>query len=107
MRGGTVSRWDLQITLIATNPVQDENGAWVDGEPIETKVFANRLTLGTSTWLAAASAGLHADASIQVKTAEYTGQDAVILDGLEYTIEKSQNAGEYTTLTLARRLRNG
>ena len=102
-----MSRWDLYIELMDTNPTQNESGAWVEGEPTKTGVYANRLTLGTSTWLAAASAGLHADASIQVKTAEYTGQDAVILDGLEYTVEKSQNAGEYTTLTLARRLRNG
>ncbi len=102
-----MSRWDLYITLVDTNPTQDENGAWVSGTPIKTNVYANRLKLGTSTWLAAASAGLHADASIQVKTAEYADQDAVILDGLEYNVEKSQNLGENTTLTLSRRLRNG
>ena len=102
-----MSRWDLCIELVDTNPMQDEGGAWSASEPTKTQVFANRLTLGTKTWLAAASAGLHADASIQVKTAEYTGQDAVILDELEYNVEKSQNTGEYTTLTLSRRLCNG
>jgi hypothetical protein len=102
-----MTRWNASVTLVSRNKVQSEDGSWQDGEPVETTVYANRRKVGSSTWLAAMSAGLHADASVEVRSFEYDGQDVAILDGIEYTVEKAQSTGEFTTLTLARRLSNG
>lgn len=81
------------------------------GNPTETvtdrEVFVNRYTVGLSTWLAARNAGLHADSEISLRSLDYCGEQRVVLDDTEYEVERASNTGEFTTLTLMRRLVNG
>lgn len=102
-----MTRWDMSLTLVKRVQEQRDDGSWAEAEPIRTKVWANRRKIGSSTWLAARSAGLHADASVQIRSFEYDGQEDVEIAGIEYTVEKAVRYGEFTVLTLAKRLPNG
>lgn len=99
-------RWDKVAELYTAEVVRNS-----EGDPQELKrdhavIFANSRNMGLESWAAARSYGLHADASIQVRSPEYSGQNRCVVDGVEYEIERSYDTGEYTTLTLKRRLSN-
>ena len=79
-----------------------------EGEAVETvteqQVFCNPFRVGASTWLAAMSAGLHADAQVELRTCDYDGQQRIVLRGVRYDVERANDLGEFTRLTLSRRL---
>lgn len=99
-------RYNSVATLSKEVVVSDERGNLkpVKGEPND--VFTNTYDIGMSTYMAAQEAGLHADAEIQLRTADYDGENIAEIDGIEYTVEHVQTEGEYTRLILARRLSN-
>ena len=82
-----------------------------EGVPVETAVpktvCVNKRTIGATTWVAARSAGLKADAEISLRSCDYDGQQRLVFDGTEYEVERVSNTGEYTVLTLKRRLSDG
>ena len=79
-----------------------------DGVPRQVHVdqpcFANPFSMGASAYAAARAAGLHADAQFQVRSCDYAGQQSVLADGVAYDVERVEGTGEFTVLTLARRL---
>lgn len=100
-----MSRYRETATLSSFEVVQNGDGT---RDEIETKrdVFANELTIGFAAWNAARSNGLHADASIQLRTCDYQGEQSVTMRGIPYEVERVQSSGEFTTLTLKRRIAN-
>jgi len=99
-------RWDKVANLYSAKVTHDSEGNPSEEKADEATVFANAMNMGLESWAAARNSGLHADASIQVRSAEYSGQNRCEVDGTEYEVERSYDTGEYTTLTLKRRLRN-
>lgn len=101
-----MTRYNDVITLLAViNNGVDEYG----NQKVKTtskEVFANKYRMGLSAWAAAKSAGLHADAQFTVRSCDYAGESVCVADDTEYDVEKAVNKGEYTTLTLKRRLGN-
>lgn len=99
-------RYNTVATLYRETIEPDSLGnlAPVKGEPNE--VFANKYTVGASTFMAAQEAGLHADAEIELRTIDYNGEDIAFMEGIEYTVERVQDSGDFTRLTLAKRLSN-
>lgn len=99
-------RFDSVAELYSETLQADPKGNMirVKGEPRE--VFANRYEVGMSSYMAAQEAGLHADAEIQVRAIDYQGEEIALMDGIEYTVERVQDSGEFVRLTLARRLSN-
>ena len=81
------------------------------GNPTETvtsrDVFVNRYSIGSSTWLAARSAGLHADVELSLRSCDYQGEQRLSMGGITYEVERVSDRGEFTRLTLARRLNDG
>ena len=102
-------RFNDVITLVTTTATQDEAGVFHDTE-VKRDVFANPYTIGANAYMAAQSAGLHADAEFQIRSAEYNGEQVVRRgegeNEIEYTVETVINEGEYTRIILAKRLRN-
>lgn len=100
-------RYDAVATLYSETVEADSRGNLkpVKGEPKE--VYANKYTIGMTTYVNARSAGLHADAELQLRTVDYDGENIAILEGIEYTVERVSDSGEFTYLTLAKRLSNG
>lgn len=91
--------------LISVSMERDSLGNFIEATH-ERTVYANRFYVGDSTWMAAKSAGLHADAEIQVRSSSYKGEQRVILDGIEFEVERVDDRGEYARLTLSKRLNN-
>lgn len=98
-------RWGLLVTLRDVSQVQRADGSFGE-EAEETQVYANARTMGATAWMAARAAGLHADASIEVRAADYAGQAEAVVDGTVYEVERAAVSGEFATLTLKRRLRS-
>ena len=92
--------------LYSAVTAKDAEGNHSEARSNEATVCANSRHMGLEAWAAARSQGLHADASIQVRSMEYSGQNRCVVDGVEYEVERSYDTGEYTTLTLKRRLHN-
>lgn len=99
-------RYNSVATLFKEVVETDERGnmAPVKGEPHE--VFVNRFSIGMSAFMAAREAGLHADAEIQLRAIDYDDENIAVMDGKEYTVERVDCSGDFTQLTLARRLSN-
>lgn len=103
-----MTRWNAVLELVG-NPrrFQDEEGNWHQGKPERRRVYCNTYTLGAAAWASAVDAGLRADAEVQVRAADYHGEQRAELRGTEYDVTRSTDSGEFTRLTLGRRLRNG
>lgn len=98
-----MTRFACAITLVDVAVSVNPDGSTSE-ETVKKRVFANRRNLGASAYMAARAAGLHADAEVQVRSCEYSGQELAVMDGGEFTVEASRDSGEFTVLTLARRL---
>lgn len=98
--------WRKMADLYSAVTTRDSEGNHSEARADEATVCANSRNMGLESWAAARSQGLHADASIQVRSMEYSGQNRCVVDDVEYEVERSYNTGEYTTLTLKRRLHN-
>ena len=95
-------RWNEEAVLRAVALESDGEGNQTESVE-ETGVFCNRYAYGASSYLAAREAGLHADARIQVRTADYAGQAECELRGEIYQIEDVEEKGDLTLLSLAAR----
>lgn len=101
-----LSRWNATAVLVmVTDALNDE------GSPVETheerQVFCNLRHMGATEWQACKQAGLQADGQIQVFSSDYHGEQRVVVRGITYDIERVLEIGDYTHLTLARRLGRG
>lgn len=98
-------RFNSECMLIELGQTQDDEGNasyW----RVETGAYCNEYSVSTSSFMAAKSAGLHADAEIELRSIDYDGQPIVELEGVEYNVERTENTGDLIRLTLARRLTN-
>lgn len=98
-------RWAATAELVDVATEVGPDGSTREARTGST-VFANVRSVGSTAWLAARSAGLHADAEVAVRTCDYAGQACVVLGGVEYEVERAAAKGEDTVLTLKRRLSN-
>ncbi len=101
-------RWTDVITLrdIETNMVVSDEGAEVEGEPVDTQVFCNVRTMGLETWATAAQLGLKPELQVEVRTIDYSGQTQAVYHGREYDLSHSSTRGDNTILTYATHARN-
>lgn len=73
----------------------------------DTDVFFNRYRLSLTSILAGGADGFRMAAAGQVRSCDYGGQQLAVLDGEEYTVNSANNQGEFTVLSLERRLSDG
>lgn len=99
-------RWAAVATLVAVSEEQRADGSFAESRE-ESEVFCNERAVGASAWLAARAAGLHADAEVELRACDYSGQASCVLRGAEYEVESARATGETCVLTLKRRLRSG
>lgn len=98
-----MSRWASVVEFESTSMEQRADGTWAETST-RRSVFANRRTIGATAFLAARSAGLHADASVEVRSADYHGEQSCMMGGVPYEVESVSDSGEFSVLTLARRV---
>lgn len=73
----------------------------------DAEVFFNPYRLGLSAMLAGGADGQRETAAGQVRSCDYDGQNMAVVGGAEYTVTGANDQGEFTVLTLERRLSNG
>ena len=99
-------RFNSQATLLNVSTSFDENGS-----PVETTekrdVMVNVFNHSGDASLAARAQGLRLEAVIQLRSCDYHGEERCIFREKEYEVEAPNNTGEFTRLTLVRRLNNG
>ena len=100
-----MTRWAATATLHSV-----EVAVRADGSTAETRtsrdVFVNARRTGATVWAAERSAGLHDDATVQLRSCDYAGEQELSMGGVAYEVERARNDGEFTVLTLKRRLRS-
>ena len=72
----------------------------------EKTVFINFYNRSAYAVTQARAQGLRADLEIQLRSCDYDHQQDVSIDGTEYKVEQVTDTGEFTRLTLRRRLAN-
>lgn len=102
-----MAKFSDTIILRDAVSVRNEEGVVTTQNVDSAPIFFNRYRVSLASRMAGASEGLRRIAEGQIRTIEYGGQEHAVLDGIEYTIEDANNQGEFTVLTLSRRLANG
>lgn len=72
----------------------------------EKPAFVNFYDRSAYSVQQARAQGLRADLEIQLRSCDYDLQQAVSIGGTEYKVEQVIDSGEFTRLTLRRRLSN-
>lgn len=101
-----MSRWADIIVFRDVESVRNEEGV-VSSETVDyAPTFFNRHRVSMATRMAGSSEGIRRLASGEVRTGDYRGQEFALLDGIEYYVADANVQGEFTVLTLERRLSN-
>ena len=74
-----------RVTLRAVSSLY-EGGFQVDGEPVETEVFADRHSVKSSLFFAAQAAGKQLDVAFTVHIADYAGQTELEYNGVLFEV---------------------
>lgn len=92
-------RWNETCVLIAKAYELDDEGV-PQPTDTETEVFCNPFSVGANTWSSMYEIGISVDAELQVRTCDYDGQRDVIYRGKQYSIERIEEQGDFTRLTV-------
>jgi len=92
-------RWNETCVLVAKSYETDEEGI---PQPTDdrTEVFCNPMHVGDNTWSSMYEIGISVDAKLQVRTCDYDGQDDVFYRDVWFSVEKVEERGDFTMLTL-------
>ena len=99
-------RWNETCTLVATAYEPDGEGV---PQPTQTRteVFCNPRKGGANTWSSMYEIGISVDAEVQVRTVDYDGQRDVEYRGKWYSVERVQEEGDLSVLTLRHQKSDG
>lgn len=100
-----MARYSDVITLRNVTHEVDEQGSV---KPVyeDTEVFFNKYSVSLQQRLAGAAEGLQGMIEGQVRSFDYDGQELALIDGVEYTVNDTNDTGEFCVLTLSKRLAN-
>ena len=113
-----MSRWNDVITLLsAPESYQDSTGTWHKGKQVKRTVFCNPMTIGVMTMANLRSSevrmanntdpvdvGLRNEHMIQIRAADYQGENQCIYHGDRYEVMYLSGSGEFRTLTIGQRV---
>lgn len=100
-----MARYSDVITLRNVTHEVDDMGAV---KPVyeDTEAFFNKYSVSLQQRLAGAAEGLQGMIEGQVRSFDYDGQELALIDGVEYTVNDTNDTGEFCVLTLSKRLAN-
>lgn len=99
-----MSMWAGTCQLIAQTVTRDERGVQ---QTVETKrkVFCNVFSMGNAAYYAAAAAGVHPKAVLQIRKPYYRGEQLVEFGGVRLTVDRADSSSpDYVVLTLTERM---
>lgn len=96
-----MSRWAGTCQLISKTVTKDEYGVQ-QTEETKRKVSCNVFTVGDAAYYAAAAAGIHTEAVLQIRKCAYNGERLVEFDGARLTVARvDRSSADFVRLTLA------
>ena len=93
-----MARYAAVATLLATTTTYDDLGV-PSTTPTERKVFANEMSMGATAYYAAAQAGVHPSAVLQVRRCDYKDETKLKFDGKMLSVTRVQRTPDFVTLT--------
>lgn len=96
-----MSMWAGTCQLISTTVERDEYGVQQVAET-RRKVPCNVFSIGDAAYYAAAAAGIHPEAVLQMRRAAYRGERLVEFDGVRLQVERvDRSSPDFVRLTLS------
>lgn len=96
-----MSMWAGTCQLVSTTAERDEHGVQQVTET-RRKVACNVFSIGDAAYYAAAAAGIHPEAVLQMRRAAYRGERLVEFDGARLQVERvDRSSPDFVRLTLA------
>jgi hypothetical protein len=92
-------RWNETCTLVEKSYEMDSRGVPQPSDD-RREVFCNPQHVGDNTWSSMYEIGMSADAKLQVRTVDYDGQKDVFYREEWYSVERDEERGDFTLLTL-------
>lgn len=77
------------ITLISIPKVQNEVGVWVDGTPIERKVYCAVNSVSRAEFYEAGRSGLNPEYRMTMFMGDYKGESLLKYKGLSYSVYRT------------------
>ena len=100
-------RWNDVITLLGKPGLhQDSAGNVQPGEPERRRRYCNPRTVGADAWATSFDLGLRADAEVELRAADYAGEEEAEYRGEQYDVERAVRSGEFVRLQLGRHASN-
>lgn len=102
MREHLHTPWSDEIGLVAFDPSQDAEGYMLPAEPPRRTVFGTwEDGVSQNEFYNSMKAGLQANASVEIWTADYCSERFVLFRGRFYRVLRAfQSSFDYTTLVL-------
>ena len=99
-----MSRYDAVCTLVAEHMAKDSRGI-VKTTETERDVFCNVFSMGDAAFYAATAAGIHPDARLQIRKADWQGERKVVFEDVNYYVSRvDRTSPDYVVLTLSERV---
>lgn len=96
-----MSMWAGTCKLIAKTVKKDEYGVQ-QTEETKRKVFCNIFSMGDAAYYAAAAAGIHPEAVLQIRKTSYSGERLVEFEGARLKVERvDRSSPDFVRLTLS------
>lgn len=96
-----MSMWAGTCQLIVKTVKKDEYGVQQVQET-NRKVFCNVFSMGDAAYYAAAAAGIHPEAVLQIRKSAYGGERLVEFEGARLKVERvDRSSPDFVRLTLA------
>lgn len=93
-----MARYDAVATLLTTTTTLDDLGV-PSTTTTERTVYANERTLGAAAYYAAAQAGSHPTAVLQIRRCDYHDETALRYLGKALSVTRVQRTPDYVVLT--------
>ena len=93
-----MARYAAMVTLVTTTTTYDDLGVPTTA-PTERKVYANEMSMGSTAFYAAAQAGIHPAAVLQVRRVDYQDETSLRYLGKTLSVTRVQRTPDFVTLT--------
>ncbi len=95
---------DILVYLIKQQYHIDAIGQQVKDDPIKSKIYANRKSIGSNEFFNAGQMGLKPSFSIKILKKEYNDEENVEIDGVEYSVYRTYAYDDTIELYLTEKL---
>jgi SPP1 family predicted phage head-tail adaptor len=93
-----MARYDATVTLTADTITYDSDDV-PHTSTSERTVYANERSMGATAFYAAAQAGIHPSAVLQIRRADYKDETTLIYLGKKMSVSRVQRTPDYVVLT--------